>query len=268
MKPAADFTRQKMNTDGIDELLFQNACDCASGRQKGQQGIGTLQEKSVHSILKYYYAPDCRYHEIPIGSYVADICRDGEIIEIQSKDFYVMKSKLTAFLKEYEVTIVYPVPLIKYIIWIDPDTGQMTRRKSNKKGHLYDIVPELYSIREFLGHPKLHFLICFMEMEEYKLLDGLGKDHKIKASRTDRLPVHLLGEVMLVSYPDLTGFLPDSLPEEFTSEELGKCSGCRKETAGLLLTLLHRFDLIKRTGKKGRYYLYSRNHSIPGKTGC
>ena len=40
------------------------------GALQGQNGIGTLREKTIHSVLKYYYAPDSAYHEIKIGSYV------------------------------------------------------------------------------------------------------------------------------------------------------------------------------------------------------
>ena len=54
-----------------------------------RQGIGTQSERLVHSTLKYYLEPDDSCHEIPIGSYVADIFQKetGQIIEIQTKGF-------------------------------------------------------------------------------------------------------------------------------------------------------------------------------------
>ena len=61
----------------IDQNLFSEACYKMIGALQGQNGIGTLREKTIHSVLKYYYAPDPAYHEIRIGSYVADICVDG-----------------------------------------------------------------------------------------------------------------------------------------------------------------------------------------------
>ena len=60
--------------DTIDQKLFSEACYKMIGALQGQNGIGTLREKTIHSVLKYYYAPDPVYHEIKIGSYVADIC--------------------------------------------------------------------------------------------------------------------------------------------------------------------------------------------------
>ena len=38
-----------------------------------RQGIGTLSEKTVHAVMKNYYAPDTDMHEIPIENFVADI---------------------------------------------------------------------------------------------------------------------------------------------------------------------------------------------------
>lgn len=258
-----NFTQHKMNTSLIDEKRFQLACDLVSGKSIGLQGIGTMQEKSVHAVLKHYFEPDSKYHETAIGGFVADICKEGEIIEIQSKSFYVMKHKLSEFLKEYEVTIVYPVALTKYLIWIDPQSGQVQpTRKSSKKGHIYQLVPELYSIREFLSHPNLHFHICFIEMEEYKLLDGYGKNKKVKATKTDRFPTKLLGEFRINTTGDLLTLLPEGLPDNFTSEDLKMASGCMIDEARILLTLLYRENLIERCGKQGRYYQYKINPPV------
>ena len=46
-----------------------------------------------------------------IHIYVADIYKDGEIIEIQTRQFNRMRGKLQAFLPLYPVTIVYPIPV-------------------------------------------------------------------------------------------------------------------------------------------------------------
>ena len=92
----------------IDQTLFSEACYKMIGALQGQNGIGTLREKTIHSVLKYYYAPDSAYHEIKIGSYVADICVDGEIFEVQTRNFNTMRDKLDFFLKEHDVPIKLP----------------------------------------------------------------------------------------------------------------------------------------------------------------
>ena len=69
----------------INEELFEHTKNKITGIKRQRQGIGTLSEKTVHAVLKNYYAPDQNMHEIPIDSYVADIFTGQEIIEIQTR---------------------------------------------------------------------------------------------------------------------------------------------------------------------------------------
>jgi len=85
---------------------FEEAKNKIIGIDRQRLGIGTLSEKTVHAILKNYYEPDEDRQEIPIENYVADIYADGEIIEIQTRQFNKLRDKLKAFLPLYPVTIV------------------------------------------------------------------------------------------------------------------------------------------------------------------
>ena len=58
-----------------DEKIFRTACDKLILRTQHAKGVGTLGEKSIHAVLKYYYIPDERFHEIPIDRFVADACK-------------------------------------------------------------------------------------------------------------------------------------------------------------------------------------------------
>ncbi|MDE7114562.1 MAG: hypothetical protein K2O57_10370, partial [Acetatifactor sp.] len=104
-----------------DQRAFQAAKDKIIGVDRQRLGIGTLSEKTVHAILKNFYESDEDHQEIPIDNYVADIYHDGEIIEIQTRQFNKMRNKLSAFLPLYPVTIVYPIPREKWVIWIDQE---------------------------------------------------------------------------------------------------------------------------------------------------
>lgn len=251
-------------TSTIDKHLFEEARNKMIGLQKGLHGIGTLQEKTVHSVLKYYYAPNPLYHEKKIASYVADICVDGEIFEIQTRNFHTLRNKLTVFLQEHDVTIIYPIAAIKWIQWIDMDTGELSpKRKSPKKGTIYHIIPELYKIRTFLQNPNLHFILSFLEIEEHKYLNGWSKDKKRGATRADGFPTDIVKEVYLSSIADYTVFLPETLPEIFSSKDFSKTAHISLAYAQKTLLLLHDLHLVKRIGKKGNLYLYSTN--IPEK---
>ena len=242
----------------MDEVLFKEACDKIIGRQQGLHGIGTLGEKTVHAVLKYYYAPEERYHEIRIGNFIADICKEGEIIEIQTRHFYTMRAKLDYFLQDYEVTIVYPIPHIKYLRWVDPETGEIRPpRKCPKKGKIYNIIPELYRIKPYLSNEHLHFILIFLDIEEYRILDGWSKDKKKGSTKTDKIPTSLVEEWRIDTQEDFLRFLPEDLPETFTSKDVSALCKIPLQTASTLLHILYDLKLIDRIGKTGNAYLYT-----------
>lgn len=250
----------KSITTTIDKKLFEEARQKMIGLEKGLHGIGTLQEKTIHSVLKYYYAPNPVYHEQKIASYVADICVDGEIFEIQTRNFNTMRGKLDTFLKEHDVTIIYPIAATKWIQWIDMETGELSaKRKSPKKGTIYHIIPELYRIRMFLKHPSLHFILSFLEVEEHKYLNGWSKDKKRGASRADGFPTDIIDEVYISNIMDYQIFLPEQLPPIFSSKDLSKMARIPLHYAQKTLLLLNDLELVERIGKNGNLYLYKRH---------
>lgn len=243
----------------INQKLFSEACYKMIGALQGQNGIGTLQEKTIHSVLKYYYAPDSAYHEIKIGSYVADICIDGDIYEVQTRNFNTLRNKLNYFLQNHNVTIIYPVAHTKWISWLDMDTGELTpKRKSPKTGTFYQIIPELYKIKMFVNNPKLHFIISLIDVEETRYLNGWSHDKKRGSSRMDGIPVEIYDEVRIDTFADYRIFLPDTLPEQFTSKDLGKVAKIPQDKAATLLNVLLETKIIHRIGKSGKSYLYQK----------
>lgn len=241
----------------MDEKRFEEAKNRIIGRKREREGIGTLQEKTVHAVLKNYYAPDPDMHEISIGSYVADIFNGEEIIEIQTRNFYKMRGKLEAFLPAYPVRIVYPIPHDKWIIWINEETGELSpRRKSPLKGTAYRAFPELYRLRPFLLNERLRFSFPLIDMEEYRLLNGWSADRKKGSRRYDRIPLALFDELTIERREDYLQFLPFELPEEFTSADLAKTARIPKKTAGLVMNILAGLSIVVQTGKRGKSYLY------------
>ena len=116
----------------MDNLKFRQACDKIIREERARNGIGTLGEKTLHAVLKAYLEEDMNYHEIKVGGYYADICRAHDIIEIQTAGFNRLRDKLNAFLPDYRVTVVYPIPQIKYLSWIDEESGEITEKESKR----------------------------------------------------------------------------------------------------------------------------------------
>lgn len=247
----------------MDEKRFEEAKNRIIGMQRSRLGIGTLQEKTVHAVLKNYYAPDEDMHEIPLENYVADIYTGKEIIEIQSGNFYKMRAKLNAYLMKYPVTIVYPIPHTKWLIWIDEETGELTnKRKSPATGSAYKAFAELYRIKPFLKNENLSLRFPLMDVEEYRLLNGWSKDRKKGSSRYDRIPVALFDEVVIERTEDYLQFLPYELPSCFISEDLATTAKIPLKTANLVLNILFYMEIVERVGKKGRFYLYRINENL------
>ncbi|MBE6024087.1 MAG: hypothetical protein E7231_12965 [Cellulosilyticum sp.] len=240
---------------------FELACQMVIGQSPQTNGIGTLKEKTVHAVLKNYYSPNVIYQEQRIEGFVADIFTDEQIIEIQTRNFNTMRKKLETFLPLYDVTIVYPIAATKWLSWINEETGEMTsKRKSPKRGHIYQIIPELYRIKSFLGHPNLHFMLTFLDIEEYRLLNGWNHTKKRGSTRHDGIPTKLVNEIYLHVPKDFTCFLPDTLPPIFTTKDFQKAAKITTSCATTGLHILYHIGVIERIGKQGRAYLYKRSY--------
>ena len=73
-----------------------------------------------------------------------------------------------------------------------------------------------------LGDPNLTVRLLLLELDEYRLLDGWGKDRKNRATKYEKVPLRLISETDLSDKRDYMMLLPPSLPERFTAKELGK----------------------------------------------
>ena len=240
-----------------DQKAFEDAKKRIIGVDRQRLGIGTLSEKTVHAILKNYYEPDEDKQEIPIENYVADIYADGEIIEIQTRQLNKLRGKLTVFLPLYPVTVVYPIPREKWLIWIDEESGELSKkRKSPVKGNPYLAFPELYKIKMFLKDPNLRLRLLLLDIEEYRLLNGWSRDKKRGSSRFDRIPVTLAEEIEIDCLKDYMQFVPYELEGSFTSKEFAKAAHIPVPLAQTVLNILYHVGTVTRVGKEGSQYLY------------
>lgn len=239
------------------ELAIEN-----SNLEINKNTIGQLREKTLHSVLKYYYCSDSNFHEIRLGRYVADIKTNDNIIEIQTGSFYSMKKKLDYYLSlpDINVTIVYPVAYNKWVSWIDEKTGEISpKRKSPKKGSIYEILAELYSLKEYIFRDGIDFRVCLIDLVEYKILNGWDKNKKRGSSKFDKEPIALIDDILFSDIQDYYKFVPHSLPVEFTKKEWEKETKLSPKNSGLALLFLRQIGIVEQVGKRGRAYLYARN---------
>lgn len=246
-----------MEIEEINHTQFQEAYGKIVLKGRERTGIGTLSEKTLHAVLKHYFEPDESKQEVKIGTYYADICTEEGIIEIQTRQFNKLRDKLTYFLKNYPVTIVYPIPYQKWLYWIDEETGEISGgRRSPKKGCFYEAFIEIYKIKSFLMHENLRLCLILVDIEEYRRLNGWSKDRKRGSHRSDRIPVELQEILYIQCLEDYKQLLPDNLPETFDSKDFAKIAKISIRLAQTSLNILFEVGVVQRIGKRGRAYLY------------
>lgn len=241
----------------MNASYFEKCSHAAVERERSCNLIGTLSEKTVHYTLKQYLSGDTSCQEIKIGPYYADVCLQGHIYEIQTRQFGNLREKLAAFLPEHKVTVVYPVSICNYLRWIDTVTGEVSvPKKSPRHANPMQVFSELYRIRPFLSHPNFSLKIICMETEEYRILDGYGKQKKSKATKFDKLPLTLTGEYDIEQPLDYMMLLPSDLPDCFLAKDLAKKAKISLSTSRSALLLLTELGVVRRTGKQGNSYQY------------
>ncbi|MGN0289722.1 MAG: hypothetical protein ACI4DQ_08925 [Lachnospiraceae bacterium] len=241
----------------IDQLRYDRAKQKIMDGYRLREGIGTLSEKTVHAILKNYYEPDVAKQEISLFHLVADIFTGKEIMEIQTGNFFPLKKKLGIFLPHYPVTLIYPLPRKKWVVWINQETGELSeKRKSPKTGTLYDAFKELYKIKEYLAHENLTVKVVFLDMEEYRLLNGWSRDKKRGSHRYDRIPLDFIEEKELTCPRDYLQLVPYGIEEPFDVKAFAREAKIKQDRARQVLYILYYLNQVERVGKKGNAYLY------------
>jgi hypothetical protein len=247
-----------MPTIITDDVRFQAARSAVLSESVAWDGIGTLSEKSLHKMLKLYLEPNIENHEVAYMGSIVDIKTADGIFEVQTRGYDRLVPKLRRILPTSRVTVVCPLAHEKYMRWLDRETGEMTeRRKSPKRENAFDAFRMLFGIRELITHPNLHVRLVYMQVEDFRALDGWDKTHKRGSNRVERIPTRILREESIDSPSDYLAYLPDDLGDEFTAPELSRAIKRTSRYTFYVLKLLEATGTVRQVGKRGRAALYS-----------
>ena len=196
-------------------------------REQTENLITTYMERSLHRSLKSYFCPNEANHEIKIGRNVADACDGRTIFEIQTGSFAPLRKKLQFYLEntELDIVIVRPIAKNRRILWLDEESGEIKKapRLSSKHESLASGIADIHYVHEFLYAPRITFCFVLMEIDEVRLLDGYGKQKKIRATSVDRMAGEIYSLCYINSVQDITAEILPLLPNEpFGREELSK----------------------------------------------
>ncbi len=234
-----------------DAERFAAAVKKAKSRE--YTNIGTLNEKCIHSALKYYYGEDCD-QEAKIGDFYADVVTENGIYEIQTANFSRLNKKLEKMLQACHVTVVYPFERRVRTLNADAKTGEILTEGNYRYFSSYTkFFLELYRIKSFLTDPNLTICIAELDVERvnYVSRKTMRRSGRGKYSKT---PTALRREIYLQKPQDYSFFLPDGLSEEFTLAELGKLM--KTTDPSIMLEITGYMGVTERIGKKGSAYFY------------
>ncbi len=228
---------------------------CLADYVPNSDGIGTLNEKQIHSVLKSYFATTAYDKEIKIGRYYADLVTENGIYEIQTHNFKNLVGKLDCFLQASHVTVVYPFHKKSRLNYVDKTTGALIK-VGNKKTHssLTDFFIELYRIKQFLNDPNLTICIALLSVDDYRFTKG--DTRRRKSDRKLCVPTALEGLIYLEDSDGYSRFIPDDLPETFTKKDVVKyVKNCE---ASIFIEIMKDVGLIDFIGKSSNEYIYRR----------
>lgn len=224
-------------------------------------GIGTLRERSLHAALKEFYAEPGDRVEEKISGYWVDICRRGEsseVVEIQTGSFSSLKRKLEALLPDRPVRVVHPVAVEKWITKVAKDgTTFLSRRKSPKRGSLYDLFDELVSFPHLVKDPNFCVEVVLVREEELRCEDGKGSWRRKGTSIRDHVLLDVASREVFREAADFLRLLPQGWTGPGTNKELSQALKQPRFRIARMTYCLLRMGLLRLSGKRGNSLLYA-----------
>ena len=167
-----------------------------------------------------------------------------------------MKRKLGSLLDAgHPVRIVYPVPVEKTIVKVDGN-GEVTRRRSPKRGAPCDVFGELVSFPSLIEHPGLELDLVLTREEEYRTHQA-GRAWRRKGWVVEeRRLIDVIDVIPVASGTDLLALIPDDLPEPFTTADVAARLGRPRRLAQQATYCLRHAGAIRVVGKQGNTVEY------------
>ena len=222
--------------------------------------IGSLNEKSLHAALKAWCLQPGDLTEVPVAGYIIDIVRGDMLIEVQTRNFSALKTKLLALAAQGPVRLVYPVTRLKWIVKL-PTNGNQTqsRRKSPKRGTLFHIFEGLVSFPELLSNPNFSLHVVLIQEEEIRRYDGRRGWRRKGWITHERRLLRVMEEHFFENPADMEILIPAILSDAFTTADLARALNTSRRLAQRMAYCLDRMNLFTRIGRQGNAIVYKRS---------
>ena len=241
-------------------------------------GFSTLNESKLHNSLKILYQELYEGQtEVEQDGHVYDIVtKNGNVIEIQTKNLAKLLPKiLDTIEKGHNVKLVHPIPLITRIELKDEEGNIISKRKSPKKGNIYDIFRELTGIYILMSNPHFSLEVLEIEMTEERVRTEEAVQSKNGRRRfrrnwnkTGKRLDTIINTRRFSTTEDYLKLLPP-LPQQFCAKDLKQTIDKmpdipkRSINTNLILWVFSHAGFIEHTITKGRtkYYKFLTEHT-------
>lgn len=225
--------------------------------------IGILRETSLHAALKAWYACPGDEFEVSVDGFQVDLRRGAQLVEFQTRNFAALKPKLAVLVERHSVRLVHPIAQEKWIVRLEREGATpASRRKSPRRGRVEMLFRELVSFPELVASPRFSLEVLMTQEEEILRLAGRGSGRRASWRRKgweicDRRLLNVVERVVFACPSDFRRFLPDSLPQPFTSRELALATGQSVDLAQKITYCMRKMGAIEGGGKRGGALLYT-----------
>lgn len=225
---------------------------------KSGGSIGKLQERSLHAKIKELYnTPDAEV-EVKVDGYFIDVVKGDLLIEIQTRKFSSIKSKLRKLMQNHPVRLVHPVAKEKWVTRQTTDGEVIGRRKSPKRMSILHIFEELVSIPAFIKHPNFELEVLLIQEEEIRVNDGKGSWKRKGWSSVDRQLIDVVDRQLFSTPKDFLRLIPDTIEEPFSTKTIAEILNSPRRIVQKMTYCLRKMEVLKIAGKEGNAHLYVR----------
>ena len=216
-------------------------------------------ESTLHRQLKTLYGGEDCSQEVNVDGYRVDVCRNGQLVEIQQASLGALRTKTRNLLERHDVVIVKPLAVRKQLVWL-AGRGRRTRIESRRLSplrqtwaHVFD---DLVHFVEVFPHSRLTLEVALTEQEEHRRRLGRrwGRNYHV----CDRVLVSVIDQRQLCTAEDLWNLLPQNLPRDFSTADLANLAGIPRWLAQKAAYCLRKAAGAVPIGKQGNSILYRR----------
>lgn len=213
-------------------------------------------EHSLHQELKRFYGGPNPALEVAIDRYRVDTINQEWLVEIQQGPLWAIRRKTQALLERHFVLVVKPIAVTRHIVRLDGPGGEIiSRRRSPKFGHPWDLFGELIHFVTVFPHPHLRIDVALVDIVEYRYPRTRKSWRQPPFSLADREITQLREIITLTRPEDLRLLLPET-GESFDTSELAQKLRIPRWQAQQIAYCLRKCGAAEVTGRTRRGWQY------------